>query len=250
VDCPGDRIQIKPFDESEMRIAPEPAYFTNPANWGMDEKQRKQALQAYYASIAFLDVQVGKVLDALERLKLLENTTIVFWSDHGYQLGEHGQWMKQTVFEASARVPLIIGGAGVEKRNASSPRTVELVDLYPTLAQICDLRGAPSNLHGRSLVPLTRKPDAAWDKPAVTQVRRLNPQANALMGYSLRTERYRYTRWGDGSVGEELYDYKTDPRELHNVSSEGRLAPVKSGLQSALQKIIQQRSGTGIQSKA
>jgi uncharacterized sulfatase len=247
---PLDRIQIKPFDESEMRIAPEPAYFTNPANWGMDEKQRKQALQAYYASIAFLDVQVGKVLDALERLKLLENTTIVFWSDHGYQLGEHGQWMKQTVFEASARVPLIIGGAGVEKRNASSPRTVELVDLYPTLAQICDLRGAPSNLHGRSLVPLTRKPDAAWDKPAVTQVRRLNPQANALMGYSLRTERYRYTRWGDGSVGEELYDYKTDPRELHNVSSEGRLAPVKSGLQSALQKIIQQRSGTGIQSKA
>ena len=247
---PLDRIQIKPFDESEMRIAPEPAYFTNPANWGMDEKQRKQALQAYYASIAFLDVQVGKLLDTLERLKLLENTTIVFWSDHGYQLGEHGQWMKQTVFEAAARVPLIIGGAGVEKRHASSPRTVELLDLYPTLAQICDLRGAPSNLHGRSLVPLTRKPDAAWDKPAVTQVRRANLNANALMGYSLRTERYRYTLWGDGSVGEELYDYKTDPRELHNISSDSRVAPVKSGLKTALQKVIQQRSGRVTQSRA
>ena len=169
-----------------MRIAPEPAYFTNPANWGMDEKQRKKALQAYYASIAFLDVQVGKILDALRRLKLMENTTIVFWSDHGYQLGEHGQWMKQTVFEASARVPLLIGGAGISKRNAVSRRTVELLDLYPTLAELCELKNVPANLHGRSLVPLTRNVDAVWDKPAVTQVRRLNPQSQqSFMGYSL-----------------------------------------------------------------
>jgi uncharacterized sulfatase len=240
---PLDKIQIKPFDESEMRIAPEPAYFTNPANWGMNEKQRKDALQAYYASIAFLDVQVGKLMDALERLKLVENTTIVFWSDHGYQLGEHGQWMKQTVFEASARVPLLIGGAGVEKRNAKSERTVELLDLYPTLAQLCNLSGVPSNLHGRSLVPLTRKPDAAWDKPAVTQVRRVRPQSEPLPGYSLRTERYRYTRWGDGSVGEELYDYQQDPRELNNLASAEGLRSVKSGLQGVLQRIVRDRTG-------
>ena len=173
----------------------------------MDEKQRKNALQAYYASIAFLDVQVGKILDALQRLKLMENTTIVFWSDHGYQLGEHGQWMKQTVFEASARVPLLIGGAGISKRNGVSRRTVELLDLYPTLAELCELKNVPANL----------PPGAAWfhlrerwmrhGTAAVTQVRRLNPQSQqSLMGYSLRTERYRYTEWGDGSVGEELYD--------------------------------------------
>jgi uncharacterized sulfatase len=225
-----------------MRIAPEPAYFTNPSNWGMDEKQRKKALQAYYASIAFLDVQVGKILDALQRLKLMGNTTIVFWSDHGYQLGEHGQWMKQTVFEASARVPLLIGGAGVSKRNVVSRRTVELLDLYPSLADLCELKNVPANLHGRSLVPLTRKVDAVWDKPAVTQVRRLNPQSQqSLMGYSLRTERYRYTEWGEGSVGEELYDYETDPRELTNLAAVGGSAGTKSELRKRLRETLQKR---------
>jgi uncharacterized sulfatase len=109
---PLDKIQALPFDESEMRTAPEWAYFTKPANWGHAVQQRRDAIRAYYASIAFLDVQVGKLLDALDRLKLADDTAIVFWGDHGYQLGEHGQWMKQSVFENSARVPLLIGGAG------------------------------------------------------------------------------------------------------------------------------------------
>lgn len=237
---PLDKIQIKPFDESEMRIAPEPAYFTTPSNWGMNEKQRKDALRAYYASIAFLDVQVGKLLDTLDRLSLTESTTIVFWSDHGYQLGEHGQWMKMTVFEASARVPLLIGGGGIEKRGVRSGRTVELVDLYPTLADLCKLRDTPINLHGRSLVPLTKKPNAAWNKPAVTQVRR-QKSGSFFMGYSLRTERYRYTMWGDGSIGEELYDYQSDPRELHNLASEN--SNLKQELKRTLSGIVTQRGG-------
>lgn len=247
---PLDRIQLKPFDENEMRIAPEPAYFTNPANWGMDEKQRKQALQAYYASIAFLDVQIGKLLDALERLELIDNTVLVFWSDHGYQLGEHGQWMKQTVFEASARVPLLIAGTGMGKKNARSQRTVELLDLYPTLAEICELQGVPSNLHGRSLAPLMKAPDSRWDKPAVTQVRRVRPQSEPVMGYSLRTERYRYTSWGDGSIGEELYDYKQDPRELRNLSSAGNFSGLRLELRSRLQGIIKERTGSVAQSSS
>jgi len=237
---PLDKIQIKPFDETEMRIAPEPAYFTVPSNWGMNESQRKDALRAYYASIAFLDVQVGKVLDTLDRLSLTENTTIVFWSDHGYQLGEHGQWMKQTVFEASARVPLLIGGAGIEKRGVASGRTVELLDLYPTLAELCQLQGTPTNLHGRSVVPLTRKPNASWNKPAVTQVRRLN-DSKTIMGYSLRTERYRYTSWEDGSTGEELYDYQRDPRELQNVANETAQEKNKKKLRTTLQSILKVR---------
>ena len=241
---PLDKIDIKPFDESEMRIAPEPAYFTNPANWGMDEKQRKQALQAYYASIAFLDVQVGKILDALQRLKLQEDTTLVFWSDHGYQLGEHGQWMKQTLFEASARVPLLIGGSGVAKRNGVSRRTVELLDLYPTLTEVCELKNTPPNLHGRSLVPLTRKVDAPWDKPAVTQVMRSNPQSKQqIMGYSLRTEKYRYTDWSAGSEGEELYDYQADPRELRNLASGGSALGIKGKLHDQLHHMLRARRG-------
>lgn len=236
-----DQIQIKPFDQSEMRIAPEPAYFTVPANWGMDEKQRKDALRAYYASIAFLDAQVGRVLDTLDRLKLTQNTTVVFWSDHGYQLGEHGQWMKQTVFEAAARVPLLIGGAGVPKPGIRTGRTVELLDIYPTLAELCSLQGTPPDLHGRSLVPLMQNPKHSWDKPAVTQVRRAAPGTSTVMGYSLRTERHRYTTWADGATGEELYDYDHDPRELQNLASDARQSKLKAKLHERLTAIVQAR---------
>ncbi len=237
---PLEKIALVPFDESEMRIAPELAYFTRPANWGMSEKQRRDAIRAYYASIAFLDAQVGKLLDALDRLKLTDSTTIVFWSDHGYQLGEHGQWMKQTLFEASARVPLLIGGAGVQARGRASGRTVELLDLYPTLADLCGLAGAPANLHGQSLKPLLKKPDAPWSKPAITQVARRN-RGQMSMGYSIRNERYRYTFWNEGESGEELYDYRTDPRELKNRAGDQSLASVKSQLRSQLVAILERR---------
>jgi uncharacterized sulfatase len=108
----------------------------------MTPAQQRDAIRGYYATISFVDAQIGKVLNALERLKLVENTTIVFWSDHGYQLGEHGQWMKQTVFEWSARMPLIVAGAGVPARNKSSIRCVELLDMYPTLVDLCGLKGS------------------------------------------------------------------------------------------------------------
>lgn len=236
---PLSRIELIPYQEGEMRIAPELAYFTKPAHWGMDEKQRKEAMRAYYAAITFLDVQVGKLLDALERLRLVEDTTVVFWSDHGYQLGQHGQWMKQTLFEAAARVPMIMSGAGVTARGRVCPRTVELVDLYPTLADVCGLRGTPSRLHGQSVAPLLKQPNAAWTKPAVTQVRRA--QEGGVMGYAIRTERYRYTMWADGSKGEELYDYQTDPRELKNLASDAGLAPLKAGLRAQLAKVLAAR---------
>lgn len=239
---PLNSIELIPFEESEMRIAPELAYFTRPAHWGMNEKQRKDAMRAYYASISFMDAQVGHVLDALERLKLADSTIVVFWSDHGYQLGEHGQWMKQTLFEPSARVPLLIGGPGVEARGAGSARTVELLDLYPTLAELCSLKGTPSNLHGRSLAPLVRKPDSRWEKPAVTQVRRAR-EDGAVMGYSIRTERYRYTMWANGSEGEELYDYRSDPRELRNRAADTSLASQKRRLRDELNRVLRQRGG-------
>jgi uncharacterized sulfatase len=237
---PLDRIDLRPFDESELHVAPELAYFTRPAHWGMNEKQRKEAMQAYYASIAFLDAQVGRVLDTLDRLRLSENTTVVFWSDHGYALGEHGQWMKQTLFEPSARVPMIIAGAGVGARGKSCRRTVEFLDLYPTLAAVAGLSGSPARLHGRSLAPLLKSPDAAWSKPAVTQVARA-AGGNRVMGYSIRNERYRYSMWGGGELGEELYDYQTDPRELQNLARSTD-SKVKADLRRQLEAIVASRA--------
>jgi uncharacterized sulfatase len=233
---PLDKIDLIDFKKREMKIAPPLAYATRPPHWGMDERQRKQAMQAYFASIAFLDVQVGKVLDALERLKLTENTTIVFWSDHGYALGEHGQWMKQQLFEPVARVPLLIGGSGVSEKGESCKRTVELLDLYPTLADLCGLKEAPGNLHGQSLGPLVADLDAKWDKPAITQVRR-----GEVMGYSIRNERYRYSFWDNGAQGEELYDYEKDPREQKNLAREERSDGLKQQLRTQLDGILAKR---------
>ncbi len=241
---PFDKIQPPPFDESEMTMAPEWAYFTTPANWGMTILQQREAIRAYYAAITFMDAQVGKLLDTLDRLKLADDTTIVFWGDNGYQLGEHGQWMKMTNFENSARIPLLFGGAGITSRGRGSPRTVELLDIYPTLAEICELEHAPSNLQGRSLAGLLRNPNAAWDKPAITQVLRARPGVQ-VMGHSIRTERYRYTEWDMGSRGSELYDYQADPREVHNAAADSKMDSVKSGLRSRLHEIVRARGAPG-----
>jgi uncharacterized sulfatase len=239
---PLDAVQPPRFDEAEMHQAPEWAYFTQPANWGMTREQQREAIRAYYATIAFLDVQVGKVLDALERLGLAERTVVVFWGDNGYQLGEHGQWMKQTVFERAARVPLLVGGAGVRARGRACPRTVELLDLYPTLAAVCGLQSTPSGLQGRSLLPLLDDSRAAWTKPAVSQVRRVRQDQAVVDGYSLRTERHRYSEWGpDGSLGQELYDYDADPREVRNLTDDPRAADLKARFHAQLAEIRRAR---------
>ncbi len=237
---PLERVKLIPFEEWEMKIAPRWAYFTMPANWGMTEKQRLEAMRAYYAAILFLDAQVGKLLNALKRLGQEENTTVLFWSDHGYGLGEHGQWMKQTVFEYAARSPLMICGAGVPVHGQGCGRTVEFLDIYPTLADLCGLRDVPGGLHGKSLRPLLENPRAAWDRPAVTQVHRAK-EKSGVRGYSLRTGRYRYTMWEEGREGEELYDYANDPRELKNLAREGGPAALKADLRSRLLKIITSR---------
>lgn len=233
---PRDKIKLIPFEEWEMKIAPKWAYFTTPPNWGMSEKQRLDAMHAYFATIAFLDAQIGKVMTAMDRLKLWNDTLVCFWSDHGYQVGEHGQWMKQTVFEPSARSPLIIAGAGVKARGRSCGRTVEFLDLYPTVADLCGLKGTPDNLHGRSLRPLLENPQAEWDRPAVSQVQR-----QKVMGHSLRTERYRYSMWNHAEEGEELYDYERDPREMKNLAEDPAAQAVKQELRARLESILAKR---------
>ncbi len=185
---------------------------TQPRPWfGVTESQAREALQAYWAAISFVDAQVGRLLDALDRLNLADHTIVVFWSDHGYHTGEHGLWMKQSEFENSARVPLIISLPGKKASAVACERTVELVDLYPTLADLCGLP-PPDDLDGRSLRPLLDNPDAPWDKPAFTQVWR-----GTFPGHSVRTERYRFIEWDNGQRGAQLYDYATDPEEQRNL---------------------------------
>jgi uncharacterized sulfatase len=192
----------------------------------MTDDLRRQAIQAYHASTTFMDTQVGKLLAALDRLGLAERTIVVMTSDHGYHLGEHGLWQKMSLFDQSARVPLVIYDPRSKANGQVSPRTVELVDLYPTLADLCGLP-APAGLDGRSLRPLLDNATAGWDKPAYTQVSRGTPTATGaptpkkgpgFMGRSVRTERYRYTEWDDGRQGVELYDYETDPDESRNLA--------------------------------
>ncbi len=192
---------------------------------------RRQALQAYYASISFMDAQVGRVVATLDRLGLAESTVIVFTSDHGYHTGEHGLWQKQSLFEESARVPLLIVAPGVAPRGAVAATPVAHVDLFPTLAELAGVT-APANLQGQSLVPILRQPAATKGRGwALTQVvrgggfNRMGASAAAgddgkrFFGYSLRTARWRYTEWGEGAQGRELYDHDTDPKELTNLAN-------------------------------
>jgi uncharacterized sulfatase len=236
---PLDKITLPKEPPDHLKNVPEAAFWTKPMYWGLNEQQRREAIQAYYASITFMDAQVGRLLDALERLKLADNTIIVFWSDHGYMLTEHGQWMKQNLWEESARVPLIIAAPKAKAKGRATTRTVELLDLYPTLAELCGLT-PPTGLEGRSLRLLLDNAKAQWNKPAYTQIDRggvqwggplpANPAAAAnpqqrpqqprYMGRSVRTERWRYTEWDEGRKGVELYDHASDPHEYRNLAND------------------------------
>lgn len=184
----------------------------------LNDKLRRECLQAYYASTTFMDAQVGKVLDALESNGLAENTIVVFTSDHGYHLGEKRLWQKQSLFEQSARVPLVVAAPGMEGGQvAESP--VGLIDLYPTLAELCDVP-APKTLHGQTLVPMLNDPSTVGRGHTITHVSRSEGpkgKRTTYNGYSLRTPRYRLTLWKNGQKGEELYDHQTDPAEETNL---------------------------------
>ncbi len=187
----------------------------------------RECLQAYYSSITFMDAQVGRVLDALDRLALADNTIVVFVSDHGYHLGEHGMWQKQSLFEPSARVPLVIADPRAKANGKSVQHVVELVDLYPTLADLCEVE-PQATLPGISLKKQLSDPSQPTKEAALTQVRRGNPGAkkgNAVVhGYSIRTAGFRYTEWGAGEKGIELYDEQNDPHEFTNLAKDPKFA--------------------------
>jgi len=225
-------IPLPEVSREAMALVPAAALMsTSPWPWfGVTADQARESKLAYYAMISFVDAQIGRLLDALDRLELTDKTVVVFWSDNGYHLGEHGLWKKQSNFEGSARVPVIVAAPGQKAQGKSCLRTVELVDLYPTLADLCGLT-PPANLAGRSLRPLLDDPNAPWDKPAFTQVWR-----GGFPGYSVRTERYRYTQWDGGQKGVELYDYQTDPEERKNLADDPAHADLAAELKALVAK--------------
>ena len=213
-------------------MIPPPALTVKKLNYGLDDEKLKIFTRAYYASTALMDAQVGKLVAALDRLKLADNTVVVFISDHGWCLGEHGQWQKQLLFEESAHVPMIVHDPAGKANGKVSGRTVELVDLYPTLADLAGLP-APAGVEGKSLRPLVEDPAAVWGKPAFTQVLRYNIK---VVGRSLRTEKYRYTEWDRGEKGSELYDQEADSKEYVNLAADPKHAEIVAKLKGMMPK--------------
>ena len=220
-------------DEPAQHIAniPPVALTTQPLNYGLDSEKLRLFKRAYFASISFVDAQIGKVLDAVDQLGLAENTIIILFGDHGWCLGEHGQWQKQLLFEESARVPFMIALPKTKVKGVCS-KPVELVDIFPTLADLCGLK-PPPNLEGFTLRPLLKNPKARWTHPAMTQQAR-NRGANQIMGYSVRSDRWRYTEWDEGKQGSELYDHDTDPHEWTNLATDSK----RSGALAELKKML------------
>lgn len=225
-------IQLPREPAEHVKNIPEPA-LASTTPWpffGVTTDQARQCKHAYYAAISFVDAQIGKLLDTLDQLKLWDKTIVVFWSDHGYHLGEHGLWMKQSLFEESARVPMIIVAPDAKGNGKPCLRTVEFVDLYPTLADLAGL-SPPANLEGASLKKLLDAPLTPWQRPAFTQVQR-----DTFPGYSVRTERWRYTEWDDGTRGAQLYDHDADPHEYNNLAKDPGQAKVVAEMQALVKK--------------
>ena len=208
---PLDSIPL-PAQPKNLEGIPELAITTKKEEAAMNDETKRKAIQAYYAATTFMDAQVGRVLDALDKLGLTGKTIVVFHSDHGYHLGERNMWQKQSLFEESIRVPLIFAGPGVTAKGGVGKSPVELLDVYPTIADLAGFK-APKYLDGKSLRPALSDPAAKMRAVAFSQVQR----AGGIPGMSIRNEKYHFISWNYGEGGEQLYDVVADPRESNNL---------------------------------
>ena len=231
---------VEGIEEDRADIPPAGLGSQKKEHLGMTDLQRRECRQAYNASISFMDAQVGRLLDRLDALGLAESTVIVFTSDHGYHMGEHGLWQKQSLFEESARVPLLVVAPGVTEPGSVAATPVSQVDLFPTLAELCGVE-PPGNLQGQSLVPTLRDasdPGRGWAITQVVRRRRGSSGPEPFFGYSLRTPRWRYTEWDEGREGRELYDHDADPRELTNLAEDPAHAEAVAELSAQLRQAV------------
>ncbi len=220
---PLDKIELPPVKEGDLNDLP--AAGVKMAGAAGDHAKVlasgrwKEAVQAYLAAISYLDGQVGRVLDALEKSPHKTTTIICLWGDHGWHLGEKEHWRKFALWEEATRAPFIWVVPGVTKPGGVCARTVDFMSIYPTL---CDLAGIakPSYVEGHNIRPLLADPGAAWTQPAITTFGQNN--------HAVRTERWRYIRYHDG--GEELYDHDADPYEWTNLAAKPEHAPLKAEL--------------------
>ncbi|MBN1492479.1 MAG: sulfatase [Phycisphaerae bacterium] len=238
---PKSDIHLPETPDGDLDDVPPIAPHIKPANYGLAADGLCDCLRGYWSSVSCLDAQVGQLLATLDRLKLADNTIIVFFSDNGFMLGQHGQWQKQMLFDESVRVPLIIYAPGAKGNGRTITAPVELLDVYPTLRELCGLPNPPQQLEGESLVPvltgsaLPRKP-AAYSQ--VTRRVGKGKQARQIMGYSVRTQRWHFTLWGpDGQHGRELYDHEADPNEFTNLAKDEKYASTMAELQRLLGRI-------------
>ncbi|NOZ19584.1 MAG: sulfatase [Planctomycetes bacterium] len=207
-DCP----KIALHNSGELR-----AYSDIPRKGKISDEKALELIHGYYACTSYIDVQVGRLLDELDRLGLAEKTVVILWGDHGWQLGEHGLWCKHTNFETSARAPMICRSPGQKSPGVASNALTEFVDIYPSLCELCGLP-LPEGLEGTSFAPLMDEPNRPWKTAAFSQYPR-----GGRMGYSMRTDRYRYTEWGilgEAPYARELYDHQTDPGENVNLANQ------------------------------
>jgi arylsulfatase A-like enzyme len=208
--APKDCPKIALHNWGELR-----AYLGIPKKGPVTDDQARKLVHGYYACVSYVDAQLGRLLNALDELELRDNTIVVLWGDHGWHLGDHGLWCKHSNFESAVHAPMMISAPGFKGGQKSNALT-EFVDIYPSLCELTGLQ-RPDHLEGASFVPLMKNPDKAWKKAAFSQYPR-----GQCMGYSLRTDRYRYTEWlskdRKTALGRELYDHEKDPAENVNLA--------------------------------
>ena len=213
---------------------------------GMTKLQQREIIRAYYASISFMDEQVGKLMRALDEFGLRENTIVIFMSDHGYSLGEHGMWQKRNLFEEATKTPVIISVPGMEGVSKETERIIEFIDIYPTIADIAGLK-APSYLQGKSFKVLLNDPEADFGGTASMAVQRKTKNGSTSMGESwqlrgrsLRIPGWRYTEWDEGENGVELYNRNSDPKEYYNLANDDTYRDTIQFLSKLLQKRVKE----------
>lgn len=225
---PIENIRLPPYLKNDLDDVPEFSRRVNalPAmpttEWAIKEQEWKNIVQSYLACTTFVDAQVGKVLDALEKSVYRDNTIVVLWSDHGYHIGEKNRFAKQALWDRANRVPLIIS-APEKQTSVNCSKPVGLIDLYPTLLDLCGLPPNPMN-EGHSIAALLQDPDMDWDSPTITTYGPGN--------HAIQTERFRFYQYEDGSS--ELYDHKLDPNEWTNAATVPAMRDVVESLRDHL----------------
>lgn len=249
-----DAIQLAPFQD-QAEGSPDYAYHTFselrnysdiPAEGPLSEAQQRELIHGYYACISYIDAQIAKLIKALEKEGVADNTVIVLWGDHGWHLGDHGLWCKHTNYEHATRAPLMIIAPGMPAGQRTGTPT-EFTDIFPTLIELCGLQNAPE-LDGVSLVPVLQD-EAAEVRPfAISQYPR-----GPRMGYTMRTQRFRYVAWykapegtipsaNDKPIAEELFDYRTDPLERINLTTDPQYAPAVEAFAVQMQQFLSEQS--------